>query len=401
MAIKYKSRLFLVTAGFWIFFSINVFAQSVTFGELRTHGGSSLSRDNLLTRLQNGVRYEANSPIINYELGSDHTVSGYIIINSSKIAVSGTWDINNRAQLCLTIRVLSSGQSGIDCVNVYSFGDRIFVGRSPISDNSLLAERIFLPLSAAPQNALSRTKISAVSTDPELEKAWACNPTINNENSTQGFNELYFRNSACNPQDATFPSMVNFLPAETKRLAELLLNKYHINLSDKTTFKDFEQELNRREQAKNNAKQDQANLREERAKKLRSGAIKFANISDALLVYPEGDGTNLLKISASPLLVPNNTVISGLAVIDALEKPNLIRAKATSPLALYTGQGGAEYRYVYLRLTKTSTDFTPENLRVGGVAIIVGKYVQNVQYRTIAGELKTAPLLDVMFISGK
>lgn len=119
-------------------------------------------------------------------------------------------------------------------------------------------------------------------------------------------------------------------------------------------------------------------------------------MNDALAVYP--DNKVLLKTAMSPLLSPNQAPMSGYVVIDAQEKPDFIRAKATSLEAMYYGQGGNEFAYVYLKLTNKSVNYSPEKMRIGGQAVVTGKYIQNIQYKTIAGEQKTAPVLEVMYI---
>ena len=244
---------------------------------------------------------------------------------------------------------------------------------------------------AKPQVAIQETP-----QNPELEKAWACEPKIQ---TWQGREESFlgFFNHKCNPGEDVYPPIGGHASPEIIRMAELLLNTYHVNLRNKNTFKVFHEEAKIREQRAQEKANGAQQVKNERARKLRSGEIKIASMEDALAAYPDQDV--LIKTAMSPLLAPSGAVITGFVVLDAQEKPGFIRAKATTPIAIHVGQEGRGNAYIYLTLTKQSVNFAPDKLRINGSAQVIGKYVQNAQYQTVAGQQKTAPVLEVMYIN--
>jgi hypothetical protein len=55
-------------------------------------------------------------------------------------------------------------------------------------------------------------------------------------------------------------------------------------------------------------------------------------------------------------------------------------------------------RYVYLKITKKTVNFSPESMSIGGTISVIGKYIDNVQYRTVGGEVKTAPIIECLYL---
>ena len=243
--------------------------------------------------------------------------------------------------------------------------------------------------------AKSHVGIQEAQVDPELEKAWACDPRIipfGNENA------LNFSSDNCNLAGYIYPQLVRPNdPPEITRLAKKILTTYHVNLGNKNTFHEFYEAL----EIRNKRTQEKAKLaketKSERVRQLRSGEIKIASMQDALAVYP--DQGAFIETAISPLLTPSGAILTGYVVLDAQEKPNLLRAKATTAIAIQSGQSGGGSVYIYLALTKQSVNFASDKLRINGDAQVIGKYVQNVQYQTVAGQQKTAPLLEVMYIN--
>ena len=232
--------------------------------------------------------------------------------------------------------------------------------------------------------------------DAQLEKAWSCRPDI-----IDNFNNyvLKFSNDKCAPGGAFYPiaQTLEPMPEEAQRLAELLLTTYHVNLNDESTFNKFREESERWQRYFQKKAEFEQHLADEHARKLRSGELKISSMQDALTAYPDKD--EMIKTAISPLLTPNQTPVTGIVVVDAMENPSVIRAKATTAMAIYVGQGGKENAYIYLTLTKQTKNFRPDKLRIGGAAEVIGKYTRNIKYQTNSGEEKIAPVFEVMYIN--
>lgn len=146
------------------------------------------------------------------------------------------------------------------------------------------------------------------------------------------------------------------------------------------------QELEQQELQK--AKQEAEKQYQQR---LRSGAAPVKNFQDAALLHtPTAD---LMSLMVSPLLKPDKGIYSGRVMLDAEENDDLLRAKLNLSLL-----GGGVY-YAHLRLTKKTVDFS-SSMRIGATVNVMGRYVKNRKYTTIAGEEKTMPVLEVMYIGG-
>lgn len=123
---------------------------------------------------------------------------------------------------------------------------------------------------------------------------------------------------------------------------------------------------------------------------LKSGAAPVKNFQDAVLLHaPPADLTNLM---VSPLLKPDKGIHSGQVWLDAEDGDDLLRAKIDS-----SRFGGGVY-YAHLLLTGKTVNFSPRSMRIGGAVNVMGRYVQNRKYTTIAGEEKTMPVFEVMYI---
>jgi hypothetical protein len=130
---------------------------------------------------------------------------------------------------------------------------------------------------------------------------------------------------------------------------------------------------------------------EERKRKVRSGEVKAANFAEAKLVYAPSE--ELYEVVASPLLAPNQGYYSGDVLIDAIEKSDLLRGKIVN-------LRGFDNVYVFLRTSNRTTNYVSSNeMRIGALIKVLGRYVDNVKYNTLIGQQKTAPLIEVMYIS--
>jgi hypothetical protein len=114
---------------------------------------------------------------------------------------------------------------------------------------------------------------------------------------------------------------------------------------------------------------------------LRSGAVQIANFDDAVLLY---DPKRLWEIMRSPLLRPDNALYTEIVTVDG-DDGKLIRVKI----------GVA---YAELRVTKKTINYSPRGMRIGGAIKVIGRYVQNMKYKTIAGEGKVMPVIEVTYI---
>lgn len=221
--------------------------------------------------------------------------------------------------------------------------------------------------------------------DADLEKAWACWPHLLEWGDYYVMN---FHNRNCSSEVGQYlpHSKSEGLPPETVRLAELLIKTYHINLNNKNSFQEFnaaEKIWIERQQAQDKmAKQAEA----ERARKLRAGQLKIANMADALSAYPDND--SLRQTAYSPMLTPNGAVMTGDVKIEAQEKPGFLRVLVSD----------RENVYAYLDISKKTTDFSSEGLRLGAVATVIGTYIRNVEYKTVLGQTKTAPVFEVIYL---
>lgn len=122
---------------------------------------------------------------------------------------------------------------------------------------------------------------------------------------------------------------------------------------------------------------------------LQAGKVKIHSFQDAQLAY---DSDRLESIMARPLLKADSKIYSNedyLLRLDAQEKSNLLRAKIS-----WEG----EVFYVFIRTSKTTTIFNEGNMRIGAGISVMGRYVSNMDYTTVGGSRKMAPVLDAMFI---
>lgn len=101
--------------------------------------------------------------------------------------------------------------------------------------------------------ALEQKKASPSILPPQdkaaVEKAWACNPRID---SLLGGYVFYLDNPSCSPKYAYYPETIypSQVPmsAEGKRIIELMLSTYKIDLSNRNTFEFFKDEQQRRKE---------------------------------------------------------------------------------------------------------------------------------------------------------
>jgi hypothetical protein len=121
---------------------------------------------------------------------------------------------------------------------------------------------------------------------------------------------------------------------------------------------------------------------EKRKLALRSGSEKPGSFRDYMLMHDHEIGD---QYYGSPLRVPDNKVyLFGTGAFDREDSGGL-----------FIRNSGNEYIYV-----KTSRG-TPiyGDLRVNMAIVVIGKYVGNIQYTTVIGAIKTAPVIEAFAIS--
>lgn len=130
--------------------------------------------------------------------------------------------------------------------------------------------------------------------------------------------------------------------------------------------------------------------REARAGELKAGRIKPETIEDLEDLYEADDGWELAN---SPMLEGDKElyVVSGV-----IERPDAgVLLCATVPT-----QGKLRGDYFAVRMkpnTKKPADIK-RSLRVNGRVFVVGRYMQNLQYDTVAAGRKIMPVLDAVHI---
>lgn len=130
--------------------------------------------------------------------------------------------------------------------------------------------------------------------------------------------------------------------------------------------------------------------KENKQKDFKSGKVQLASIQDADTMV---DGGALFTLAGSPLLNADGKMYKGRVRID-VQEGKLIRV-----LSEILGIQERRYpRYAYLKVVKTTRNFSPEGLRIGATIGVIGKYIGNMNYTTVGGETKTAPILEVAFL---
>lgn len=138
-----------------------------------------------------------------------------------------------------------------------------------------------------------------------------------------------------------------------------------------------------------------ADIKEHR-KNLLNGSTKIASFLDASLFYAD-DELNIKSVAGianSPLLSSNDAIYQGKVIIEHQETNGLLRCNT-----MIQREGGG-YRtgdYIFLKPTKKTVKFSGDQMKVNGLIKVVGKYTGNVQYTTVVGVQKTAPVLDVLY----
>lgn len=150
------------------------------------------------------------------------------------------------------------------------------------------------------------------------------------------------------------------------------------------------------------SRHEQAQLRmaqqralEDHVARLKSGDDPISNLNDAIYVY---DPKRLDYLISSPMLKPDHGFYAGTVILDQQQDSNMLRGRienfvdlsSTPPRLIRIG-------YVFLR-DKRARIFDPDAMRLERSVRVLGKYIGNMEYETVAGQVKTSPVLDVLFI---
>jgi hypothetical protein len=177
-------------------------------------------------------------------------------------------------------------------------------------------------------------------------------------------------------------------PSSAKKLIDDI---YAISLATKK----LDEEQAKRQQLYAIQQQNREAELQEHIKKLKRGEEKISSVSDAVIVY----SPQLLKpLIVSPLLKPDNHYYTGEVIIDFQETDNLLRAKIENFWDTRNMPKLYQIAYAFLRTDKKTVNFNPESLRIGQRIKVVGRYVNNVQYKTVLGETKVSPVLQVRYM---
>lgn len=154
--------------------------------------------------------------------------------------------------------------------------------------------------------------------------------------------------------------------------------------------------LAQQEEAERKAASDKQEL-EALNRDLVSGRVKPTNIDQAIIAFDAKDGESIVK---SPKINPDNKLYHLIGTIE----------KASSDLPEFIGKIYINYAfaalspsilsinpYFYVNITEELQAYYFDNARIGGYFSLVGKYVANTEYETVAGQEKTAPVFEAIY----
>lgn len=121
---------------------------------------------------------------------------------------------------------------------------------------------------------------------------------------------------------------------------------------------------------------------EKRKSALQSGYAKPNSFNDFMLMHDDYVGGD--QYFANPLLKPNNRVyLFSIGGIDRQDGNNLIIKSTTG--------------YIFVRTNHSTPMFGV--LQVHSPTVVLGRYVDNTQYTTVLGEIRTAPVIEAIAVT--
>ena len=162
----------------------------------------------------------------------------------------------------------------------------------------------------------------------------------------------------------------------------------------------FNEELAEREKQNEIEKSNQEIARQNHISNIKSGKEKINSVSDASIYYSAQPFTPII---VSPLLTPDKGYYYGEVTIDFQENKSLLRIKIENYVDMNMRNGSARLiplAYAFLRTDNKTVSFDPSLLRIGEHIQVLGKYIGNKQYRTVSGEIKVSPEIQVLYMGG-
>ena len=140
---------------------------------------------------------------------------------------------------------------------------------------------------------------------------------------------------------------------------------------------------------------------------LRAGRVKPTTVDEAVIVYNARPGSNL---ASAPKIKPDGAIyyMHGKITI-ASEKPEFLASITSSKAVelslaiqrLHTygqiGEVGDGTRYFNVVIPKTMQTYFFDNAKIEGGFDLVGRYVSNKKYQTVAGQEKSAPVFEAIY----
>lgn len=212
----------------------------------------------------------------------------------------------------------------------------------------------------------------------ELKRALDCGPIVVYRAPPASY--YAFRLAECNSE--------NMPKAEIDRLLAVLRETYGDPNSQKAQDALVDAVSMRPSERQNERSEARAAAAAIRQKQLRAGTAKISSFEDAGLYH---EHTDLLDLMQRPPIHPDSKIYAGLVFLEGVEDRGLLRVRT---------ERWGQVAYAWLRLDTATQRFSAQHIRVNNGLRVIGRYKSNVNYRTVTGSQRTAPLLDAMYLYG-
>lgn len=145
---------------------------------------------------------------------------------------------------------------------------------------------------------------------------------------------------------------------------------------------------------------------------LRAGKVKPINLRQAAIAFGAEDGTNL---AGAPKIRPDGKMYAMHGIIEkAGNNPDFIahfsagraadisemlkRENTNEILTAVEREKGFSTNYFKVTIPKAMQAAYFDNAKIGGGFDLVGRYVENVSYKTVAGQQKSAPVFEAVYL---
>ncbi|HZR02673.1 MAG TPA: hypothetical protein VFA81_05835 [Burkholderiales bacterium] len=162
---------------------------------------------------------------------------------------------------------------------------------------------------------------------------------------------------------------------------------FHAFLEDASVvFQDVaEEKLKSRIARELSVRLENAQLQEQRQKRLddlKTGRATLQSVNDGLLLYKPSNGSGVVL---QPKLSPDQKVYVLVGALDRAEGKDLVFQMPSNQVSYFIGRLSAG--------TKQEPGFEP---RYNTVVRVLGKYIDNTQYTTVAGTVRTSPVFEII-----